>query len=339
VELDMKNLVIKAVALCSMSLIALAAAPATAPSAVVPPSNASSGSAAQSALPAGHPSVDGMVKQAHQGHPTTLPGNVGQLHIQAMQSTKGGPAIGADPVSIELYHNGSQITKVSGLLDEHGEVTVPNVPLTPAIQPLVRVTHAGVVYEVPGAVMDASNPKQELQVPVYQPTDRAPAWVIPMRHLMLQRIKDTLQVTDMFALQNPTGFAWTGYIQPNGARTTFEWPLAPGVKDAKLAGAFHAFSTKFVNGKIVNTGAMNPGISQYQVQYVLPISAGKAELTFTAPAKIQQMMVVVPDDKSIISAPALVAGGTADMGNGKVRYFKAADVDSGKTVKITIEFK
>jgi hypothetical protein len=45
-------------------------------------------------------------------------------------------------------------------------------------------------------------------------------------------------------------------------------------------------------------------------------------------------MVFLPDDGSKVEAGSLGSAGVADMGSGKTRYFKAADVAAGTNYKL-----
>src|SRR5262245_2603540 len=83
-------------------------------------------------LPAGHPTIPSRVPsgagQLPSGHPdlsAASPSNRpdathGALFIRAYQATKGGPAIGEEAVTVELYHRGKIIQKLDAKLDKAG---------------------------------------------------------------------------------------------------------------------------------------------------------------------------------------------------------------------------
>jgi hypothetical protein len=82
--------------------------------------------------------------------------------------------------------------------------------------------------------------------------------------------------------------------------------------------------------------ALVPGTTQYQIGYLIPATSGKAEIAVAAPAAVKTMMVFVPDDETTVHAEGLEAMGSADMGQGKMRFFKGADLSAGQIVKVAI---
>ena len=67
------------------------------------------------------------------GAATSMPGGTmpptvatGSIAIEAVQGTKGGPKIGADEVTVELYGRGGRLRTIDTKLDAHGVTTIKN---------------------------------------------------------------------------------------------------------------------------------------------------------------------------------------------------------------------
>jgi hypothetical protein len=300
-----------------------------------PPQGRGSAGAAMPAgvnLPAGHPDLPAMKRAAA----ATQPAATGSLFIRAVQSTPGGPAIGADPVVIELHVNGQVIERIEAKLDEKGTALLNAIPLRLKPQPVVRVTHAGVEYMATSEPMDPSLPNAELQVPVYEATDQQPQWQIKMRHVMIEPTEGGLQVMDMIAIENPSDRAWTGTPTADGKRAIFSIELPKGAEQIQLVAGFHDCCTKIEGNKVTNTMPLLPGQTQLRLVYGLPAPDGKADITVSAPAPTSHLMVMMPDDAAAVTPTGLEAGGSVDMGKGKTRFYKAASVPAGNELKLSI---
>jgi hypothetical protein len=312
-------------------------------------------------LPKGHPDISQMMQQQQQqpgqlpkGHPdisqmrrpvvpqgpalaTSQPAMIGTLTVRAVQGTKDGPAIAAGTsVVVELYQEDKVLDKREGKLDDSGVAKFDTIPVGLVVQPLVRVNYNGVDYEAPAGVMDGTHPDQQVQVAVYESTDVQPAWQIRMQHIMLQPTTQGVQVMEMLAVENPTDRAWIGKAGADGKRTTTVFPLPAGATDVQLAGGFHECCVKTESDRIVNAMPLVPGSSQFRVVYTVPVKDGKAELALTTPAPVGHVMAFVPDDGSTVTAEGLEAGGVANMGNGKTRFYKAKDLAAGATIKLSL---
>jgi hypothetical protein len=137
-------------------------------------------------------------------------------------------------------------------------------------------------------------------------------------------------------VENPTDRAWIGKAGADGKRTTTVFPLPAGAADVQLAGGFHDCCVKTESDRIVNSMPLVPGNSQFRIVYTVPVKDEKAELALTAPAPVGHVMAFVPDDGSTVTAEGLEAGGVANMGNGKTRFYKAKDLAAGATIKLSL---
>jgi hypothetical protein len=282
------------------------------------------------ALPAGHPSFGG-------GPPLMAPDAKGTLVVQAVQGTRGGPAIAGDPVVVELIHDGQAVKKIETKLDEHGQVFLENLAVGTGVRPDVRVRHGGVEYRQTGEFMHASPPDQRMTVVVYEPGEQAPPWVIRARHLFVKRSDEGLYVKDMMVVESPTDRAWVGRPDAKGQRSTLELQLAENTGRVDFYAGFDRDGTELRAGRLINHMALLPGTSQYQFGYVIPIVGGKATIEIDNPADTNQLVLIVPDDGSKAVVTGLSAGEALEMGpQQKVRLFSAQDVKAGQKVAVTL---
>ena len=309
-----------------------------------------SGAAAggQGDLPAGHPDVSkksaapaGGAGSLPSGHPdietlraaATQPAGTGTLLIRALQGTKGGPAIGADPVIVELYVEGGHVLKtIEAKLGPKGEVEVA-IPLDVICQPVVRILHAGVGYEGEGRVMDRNRRSQQIEMTLAEATDKQPAWEVKVRHVLMHVEPQGMHVTEMLSIMNPSDLTWIG-TESDGKRTTLSMPLSAGATDLTVTG-LHAGAMAIRNNNLVTAMPLLPGSNEFQVQYVVPLTDGKADLTIIAPAPVGQMFVFIPDDGSTVTTSALDSLGVRKTGDGDKRGYKAANMKTGQEAKLS----
>lgn len=279
-------------------------------------------------LPAGHPDVS----KAAAAAPTSQPRVTGVLNIRAVQGTKDGPAIGADEFSVELYVRGKLLEQVKGKLDDKGLAQITGIPLGLSPQPIVKVTHAGVEYQANGSAFDPTQASQVVEIPVYETTDTPPAWSVRMQHVMVEAVPGGLQVMEMLAIDNPTDRAWTGQTLPSGRKGTFTLTLPASATNVKIVSGLHDCCTLIDGNKLINTMALNPGSTQYQISYLVPASSGEAKLDVTAPAAVANLMLFLPDDGTTVKTEGLEFGGATDMGTGKRRFYRATGLAAGQVV-------
>jgi cytochrome c-type biogenesis protein CcmF len=286
------------------------------------------GDAGTAALPAGHPGFDQVAG------PSTQPAITGTLKIRTVQNTAGAKAAGADPVALELYYRGQIFDQTNTTLSNDGSLNVTELPVRLGIQPIVRVTHGGVVFSAAGEVMDPDHPTQNLSIPIYETTDQAPDFSITMRHVIIQPSPTGLDVMEMLAVNTPGDRAWTG----NPDKTTLTLSLAPGVKDVHVGGGLDQSAVQVTDGKLVSHQALIPGEDRYQLQYSVAAKEGKAVLAITAPAKVGHVLVFIPDDGTTVTADGLKSMGSEQMDDKgtKTRYYMATSLEPGQTVTLTV---
>lgn len=298
--------------------------------------------AAQSALPTGHPDLSqaqgGALPAGHPGMDTpsasTQPSLKGTLKIHAVQTTPGGPAATGEPVTIELYYNGQLFDQTNTNLSPDGTLDVSGLPIRMGIQPVVKVTHKGVIFAATGAIMDADHPDQKLDVPVYETTDKAPDFSVTMRHVMVSNSPTGLNVMEMLAVNTPGDRAWVG----NADKTTLAIQLPAGATDVSVGGALDPTAVQFTDGKLTSHHALVPGEERYQLQYTVAAQNGKATLSITAPVKVGHVIVFLPDDGTTVTTTGLKSMGSQQMDDKgtKTRYYMATSLDAGQTVSLTV---
>ncbi|HEY8666762.1 MAG TPA: hypothetical protein VIL86_08865 [Tepidisphaeraceae bacterium] len=288
------------------------------------------------ALPSGHPDIATLLPTKN-AVATTKPTAAGTLEVQVLQGTKGGPAIGADPVVVELLFKGEVVDRIDTQLNSEGSVTIPNLPVMLGIQPSVKITHGGYEYTAVGEVMDKSRPGEHLEVKVYETTEEKPAWSLKMRHIIIQNYPDGLRINEMLAVNNPSDRTWLGTRDAKGERATFVIELPKGAEEVQPMMGFTEGSVKVEGGKLVHKAALAPGTNQYQITYCVPSNTGKVDLAITAPATVEHMMVFVPDDGTSVTTAGLESLGSAAMEQGATRYYKGTGIESGKQVAVVVD--
>jgi|GEM_PF-1426823 len=306
------------------------------------------GADATPALPAGHPTVPGATKPANTaslpaGHPTVTPttgqpGGKGLIVLKVVQGTKGAAAVGADPLTVEYYSKeGEVLAKSEGKLSDKGEVTIKDVPLDIPVQPLIAVTHGGIVYRTPGSVMDAKTPEQEVELAVYEATDQQPAWEIRMRHVIVEPAPEGLGVTEMLSVFNPADRTWTGKVDANKKRATLAITLPAGAREVKAGTAPNDVGV-FEDGHVTYASPMVPGATDFQIHYVLPAKNDAAEVTLVAPAATASLFVFLPDDGTTVTTAELKKVETKPgmKLRANSRFYTAAPQKAGEKISFTV---
>jgi len=278
-------------------------------------------------LPAGHPDISAFL--------TTGPSvaGAGTLAIHVVQGSSGGSAVAGDKIGVEFYAAGQVIRRAQGVVDDGGNLVLKGLPLVPPCQPLVKVTHVGLEYGTPGPDMDMDHPSASMSVSVYDRTEETPAWNVQMRHVIVRHLGDTLQVTDMLYLTNPSDKTWTGAVK-DGKHVTLDLPLPTGVRDVQISANLRDEGTEFLGGHVVSAIPLTPGKTEMQVAYTLPLLAGGIAFTVPAPAPVAHMMVFAPADGANLIVAGLDGGKMANTGPEATRCYQGANLPAGTVVTI-----
>lgn len=262
---------------------------------------------------------------------------LGSLAIRVVQGTLGGPPIVSLPIEVELLHQGTTINTIETQLDEHGVVVLDNLPVSLGIQPVARIQYADLTYQVAGGMMDATHPQQQLDLVCYEPTLQQPDWKVQMRHVMMSEAKDGLHVTEVLVLESPADRTWIGDPGPKNKKVTTRFTLPKGAQKVTLGRGFHEWCcTTLADGALLNHLPLMPAVTEMVFSYVVPAHEGRASIDVTAPAPMDNMMVLVPDSLTIESFSGLTLSGTQALGESTMRYYLAANIPSGQRITISL---
>ena len=269
---------------------------------------------------------------------STQPSEVGTLNIHAIQCTPGGPAAGADPVNVEFVVRGQLLDRMDSHLSAAGTLQIGGLPVRFGIQPIVRITHAGIVFTTAGDLMDPDHATLKLNVPIFESTDQTPPWSVTMRHVIIHPSAAGLDVTEMLSIQSTGDRAWIGKADARGLRTTFSMTLPAGAKDLKIGGALDGAAVFVADGKLFSKQPLIPGEDRYELEYHIPAVDNKAVLSVTAPASVGHLLVFVPEDGTTVDAPGLQAMGVQqlDEKGPKTRCYFAKSLSEGQTIALTV---
>ncbi len=266
---------------------------------------------------------------------------IGRVAVQAVQGTPMGPAIGAVPIEIMLVHRGQVVHSQPGQLDEHGVAVIEGLPVAMEVTPVVKVSYGGVFYQQAGSAISPQTPEAKIEVTVYETTDKRPDWRITMRHVMIQRTSDGLQVNETIVANNPAPSTWLGDPVDDSAdpkRNAAQFRLPEGAKDVELGTGFHGWCCTTIDdsGLMSVQMPLMPGEARYRFAYALPASQAKTDLFVSAPVPTDDMIVFIADDNAEITLNGVTDAGVQEMGDSKVHMYQAEDIAPGQLAGLSI---
>jgi len=261
----------------------------------------------------------------------------GSIAIKAIQGTKGGPKIGTDEVTVELYGYGGKLRTIETKLDVHGVVTIENLPLVTPFRPRVFVKHGGVSYTKDGEEMNAENPTQDITVKVFETSDKDPKWEVTMWHVILRpTAKGGMKIAESLAINNKADSAYLGPPDADGRRTSIALSLAKGARDLTMSGELHDCCAKVVDGRLLSKAPLAPGTLQASLNYTVPKPVGKAEVSLVAPAPIKQLVVFVPRGTKGFQSDILKSGEVVNIGDQPMQAYTISDISAGRKISFVV---
>ncbi len=287
-------------------------------------------------LPAGHPPITNYDLPA--GHPP-ISGDkplTAALRVNVTQGTKNGPALGKDAVTIEIYSVGKVMKKVDSFLDAKGSVTVENIPLDHPVQPVITVHHAGADEQAIGSPITTQQPTLEMNMPVYETTDVQPAWTIGMRRVILAVNSKGLHVIETIGGYNPTDLAWLG-AKTADDRETFSLGLPADATDIQLGAGLATSRGKVLDHRVVRAVPMLPGVTEYDLSYLIPVKDGAAKVTFVSPAKVSLFAVYMRAGGMTVKADGIALSKVPGIDDGgRYRVYTAKAVPAGTVITVEL---
>ncbi|MDP6544023.1 MAG: hypothetical protein QGH60_08540 [Phycisphaerae bacterium] len=261
----------------------------------------------------------------------------GSIAIKVVQGTKGGPKIGSDEVTVELYGYGGKLRTIETKLDVHGVVTIEHLPLVAPFRPRVFVKHGGASYTEDGEEMNADNPTQDITVKVFETSDKNPQWKVTMWHVILRPAENGgMRITESLAVNNTADSAWLGSPDTGGRRTSIALSLLKGAKDLTMSGALHDCCASVVDGRLLSKAPLTPGTSRLELGYTAPRTGEKTEVNLVAPAATKQLMIFVPRGSEGFKSDSLKSGDVVDIDGRPMQTYTISDVSAGRKISFAI---
>jgi hypothetical protein len=223
-------------------------------------------------------------------------------------------------------------------LDEHGVTVLENLPAGMDVQPVVHVVYKDMTYQKVGAMLNAANPQQSLEVTCYEATESMPDWVVRMWHVMMDRRPPGLFVTEVLVVEHPGQRTWLGTGASEGAKpVTTSFALHERAQDVRLSAGFHDWCcTTQTPGRLVNHLPLMPATTEFKFNYLVPAEDGEVVLDFVAPAPSDTLLVIFPDDITVQSAEGLGLSGTDRGGPRPVVAYTTANLAPGDRARLTL---
>lgn len=263
---------------------------------------------------------------------------MGTLAVQVVQGTEGGPKIGTQDITIELYHLDHVIKTIEATLDGAGVALIDDVPLPVEVRPVVRLQYSGVTYLEVGPAMSDAQPEGVVELTVYETTDEAPAWQVAMRHVMVEPRDDGVLVAETLVVENPADRTWMGEPTADGAdRPTVRVRLPEGARQVQLQSGFHGWCCTAHTGRdLVVKMPLMPGRTSFRYSYLAPGANSRAEVLVSSPAPTKQAVFFVPDAGASVAPVALNHLGTEQMGQMRVNMYQSASLAGGAEAGVVL---
>ncbi|MBS0196179.1 MAG: hypothetical protein JSR77_05420 [Planctomycetes bacterium] len=265
-------------------------------------------------------------------------GAKGTLAIRAIQGTSGAPPASGDEVELILVHRNQPIKQIKSRLDENGIAMIGDVPIAIEVVPVVRIKHAGVLYQENGPAMNPQTPRASMNITVYEVTDDQPKWKVVARQVMAARLPAEMDVVELVTVENLGDKTWLGK-PPNeqGRRDTVTLGLPERADNFNLEAGFHGWCcTAYDDNQLHIQMPLMPGRMTYKFSYTVPIVDGRADLKVSAPVATDLATFVVPDDGTQLDTGTLQAAGSETVQGTKLRRFNGNAVASGQSAGLML---
>jgi hypothetical protein len=219
----------------------------------------------------------------------------GEISGTITNGTTGKPATGVDLILFQLQ--GTMKQAATAKTDSSGHYTIDS-PLLGAGPMLLRAVYHGVNYHepvIPG--------KTTIDMEVFEPTDKAGAFSVTARAIILQPSSSGLTVGEEYNIQNNTQPPVAFYKADGSFR--FSLPDGAQLSDVSAVGGtgMPVVETPIDKGNKEQAIVFpfRPGTSGVRLTYHLPYANNSAQLTFSSPYRVDRL--------AIFAAPSVTVSG------------------------------
>ncbi len=264
----------------------------------------------------------------------------GSIAIRAIQGTEGAAPIGVLPIQVDLVSNNTIIRTIDTSLDEFGVAVLTNLPVEQGIFPIVRIDYGDVKYQQFGTMMDANNAQQRIEMVCYETTETQPNLNTVLRQVMIIASGHGIKVTEIVVVNNPTTRTWigSGTGKPGmDTRTTIQFTLPEQADNISMANGGRLGSATVESTSIINHMPLVPRESEFSYGYSIHSDPqGNINLVIPQNAKVDALMVVVPQSMKVGALTGLEFGGNNQIADTPVRYYQALDLLPGQSTAIAL---
>ena len=278
--------------------------------------------------------------RAQPAVPSGVPGSgpMGRLSIQVVQGTPGGMSVAGDAAEVELFQNGQSVHLLKATLDDAGRGVLDTVPVGQEVRALVRITHAGVQYQVAGPLMDTAHADETADVMVFDVTDDEPEWVLTSREATVDPQGAWVTVSETVVASNPVKLTWLGGApDAQGRRTTVRLGIPASAQDIRLDMGFAGWSNAaFEDGTLSVQMPLMPGQTTYRFAYRIPSGSGTVNVALSAPTPTSRMVIFVPEGGVSVEPTGLGPAGTRSSERGAYRLYEGGSIGASSPVGVVL---
>jgi hypothetical protein len=252
----------------------------------------------------------------------------GTLTGTVHNGTNGQLAAGVDVILIQLQGGMQPVANTKTDSKGHFEFTNPEIGAAPM---LVRAVYRGVNYHEP-----VPPGKTTIDVQVFEPTDKANAFSVAARAVILQPKGSDLLIGEEYSIENKTQPP-VAYFTPNGS---FVFALPDGAQLSQVSAA-GASGMAVVQGTIDKGKGLEaiafpfrPGESNVRVSYSLPYANNATKIRIVSPYAVERLAVFAPPGVQV-SGDGFSAAGQEQGFNAYMRESVAANTPVLVTVSGT----
>lgn len=246
---------------------------------------------------------------------------------------------GAGPpqrASVSLYRvrDRQVVASDSQQVDEQGHFRFDGLEADPSLVYLLVAEYQGIVYPHPQLLRLGEQPRQAVELRVYETTSDARAIAFERANMLVLGVEPTrLEIMEMGAVTNSGDRTYVG-DQEGVLRLSLPAGATDVVAEAGLPGdEVHAAA-----GGVATSRPLVPGRHQVAVRYSVPISGRVADLGKQLDYPVEVFTLYLPLGGLQASSPQLQVqtGAPVEMGGGRYQVYTAQGLPAGTRLSIRI---
>jgi len=264
----------------------------------------------------------------------------GHITGQLLDGSNHNTPLASQQITLQMAEGNNTRDLATAVTDAQGTFSFDNLSTDKTISYAVYIRYQGAQY-VSGLVTLTSNPSPQLNLTVYQATQRTDNIAVVDATVLVHEPnlqKGTITVSEVFEFMNLNNHTYVGSLDASKGRpNALSFSLPSGTSTITLGKGFPGYQVIQVDRGMASDAAILPGQNEFSFSFEVPYSTSTLDLNYTTMYPTVSLTFLIPPDihanSHELSSQGVVSGKDQHLYN----RFAANALPANKNIQLHLE--